>query len=349
MINQNNLFAIVSGKACKFPMKSIAVNKIENQMGLVPTMTSSRNGSNVKISVKLFQDSMTSTNQTSYDDFITFLKENKVKELLKMTDTYKVFVDYVVYDGTMKIIEEGIKIHDMDAYNIIRLLPVDVNNIPEHKFGKEMKGVVPFRYTPVHSLGILTTAEHPRYFRIKSISVMAEVDHPTTSDYKSKLNQTLIDTTISPWSPTISDIRNEMVEIFRSNAMTSSVIDLGTSYTTLTELEISVSVLDGLFIPYTEEGIDLVLKENAGSEGEGGEVKPPTPPCPPCEEDKFFAAYERCNKNDADAGIVVSDKDFDEGHYTGKAFKYSDVVKNIPDIQIGEYVEYIESLVIMNI
>ena len=142
-------------------------------------------------------------------------------------------------------------------------------------------------------------------------------------------------------SPTISDVKEKMIEIYNSCGTNLAIIDIGSGYPRSIELDISVT-LDGFIVPYNDVEINKIIDENIGEEG-STPPGPDDPDDPSCDCSEFFSQYERCSENDVEAKVVVADADYDP---EGDCYKYSDVKKDIPDIKVGEYVKYVESLVI---
>lgn len=361
----SKLFKYVGSKLCYFPgiPSACELNKSDVDSLVISGIT---NGSTTKISVNLYDSEVTAnaSNADLYESLKREIAEDRVTKITKMSNTFKIFVDCVIYDAKKKVIEEGIKIHNISASDIVRLLNVDNVNHCEYVHEKLFSIIVPFHY-PVVRTGITQERKVPKYIRIRNVSIMADYSASENSNGIKKLNQTLLDHTISPISPTIEKAKENLVEIFSSYAFDLGVIYLEKNVTTI-ELDIKVEL--GGFVNVYDGGIELesVLEENAEileeeskppvidpdnpDDGTEDPNEPENPDDGDSVEDGFyFESYERCSENYAKAGRVISDEDYASNTYTELVYAYSDVKEDIPDIQIGEYVKYVESITILNL
>lgn len=340
----SNLYAWVDQKACQFPNIDPIVELDPISCGDLPMVSSINRGDTATVTINLKGTNGLKTNGEYYEDFLKHLKEEKVTKLTRMAGKFKIFVDAVVYDENRRVIEEGIKIHNIDSDDAIRILDVDSTNSCQYVKTKIFRTVVQYSY-PVIRTGVIGERKAPRYIRIRGVSIMAEISKARNTNGIARLNQTLLDTTISPISPTIEQAKGCMVELFNSYGYRFGIIDLVNPPRAI-DLSIAV-ILEGFTYPYNEKEIIDIIRENGGGK--------PTPPDPdpdpeepecPCEPDEFFAEYVRCQANDPLAGKVISDEDFAAGNYTGRAYALSTVQKDIPNITIGEFVKYEETLVL---
>lgn len=348
------VYAWADSKACKFPSVDL-ITELDQTFGEEPTVSAVRDLNTTTITVNLLDNKTGMTNQEYYEEFLNTLIEKKVTDLTYVKNNFKIFVDTVIYDAKRQVIDEGIKIHNIDAKNVARLLAVDRNSdcqyIPQKKFSLH----IPYTF-PVYRTGITSERKSPRYIRIRNISIFAEINQSNSNGIK-KLNQTLLDQTISPVSPTIQAAKEDMVEIYNSCNVNLGVIDLITSPRTI-DLNIEIA-LEGFVYAYDEVDIQKILTDNKnqggtvnpdpdpGPDDPDQPVDPDNPDCPcGCDENNYFAQFERCSKDDVHAGIVVNDTEYNSGTHQGLCYAYSQVVKDIPDIKVGEYVKYVESIVI---
>ena len=342
-----NMYAVINDTACQFPIVDQIVEIDRSSVENLSVHSTRSNGS-ISIAYDLFNEVNSDTNRIRYEDFLNFLKEKKVTAMTLMNNTYKIFVDVVIYDASKQVIEEGIKIHEVSAEDMVKLYEVSSTSELQYVFTKKFHTVVPCNVANAHTrtFGINGRQRVPRYVRIRNISIRADYKKPENTNEVVKLNQTLIDTTISRVSPTISDVKEKMIEIYNSCGTNLAIIDIGSGYPRSIELDISVT-LDGFIVPYNDVEINKIIDENIGEEEPEptppGPDDPDDPDNPGCDCSEFFSQYERCSENDVEAKVVVADADYDP---EGDCYKYSDVKKDIPDIKVGEYVKYVESLVI---
>lgn len=362
------LLKYVGSKLCYFPgVPSATELSIGDDGSLV--ISGVTNGSTTTIKVNLYDADViaNSGNAELYEELKRCVRENRVTEMTKMGDTYKVFVDCVIYDAKKKVIEEGIKIHEIKAADCVRLLNVDSNNHCDYVHEKVFQMTLPFHF-PVTKTGIVQQRQVPKYVRIRNITIMGELPSCENSNGIKKLNQTLLDHTISPISPTIASAKENRVEIFNSYAFDMGIIGLEKNVSTI-ELDIKVSL--GGFVNVYDGGIELesIFEEikNIIEEENKPDENPNIPDTPgdsdnsnddgdnssdsdDNEQSFYFEGYERCPENYAKAGLVVSDEDYANNTYSDiLVYPYSDVVEDIADVQIGEYVKYVESIEIFSL
>ena len=358
------LLKYVGSKLCYFPgVPSASELSLVDDGSLV--ISGNTNGSTTTIKVNLYDADVIANadNAELYEDLKRAVRENRVTEMTKMGGTFKIFIDCVIYDAKKKVIEEGIKIHEIKANDCVRLLNVDSNNHCDYVHEKVFQMTLPFHF-PVTRTGIVQQRQVPKYVRIRNIAIMAELPSCENSNGIKKLNQTLLDHTISPVSPTIASAKENRVEIFNSYAFDMGIIALEKNVSTI-ELDIKVSL--GGFVNVYDGGIELnsIFEEiKQLIEDENKPEDKPTIPNDPDDSDNnddnsssgdddeslYFEGYERCSSSYAKAGLVVSDEDYANNTYPDiLVYPYSDVVEDISDIQIGEYVKYVESIMILSL
>ena len=355
------LLKYVGSKLCYFPgVPSASELSLGDDGSLV--ISGNTNGSTTTIKVNLYDADVIANadNAELYENLKRFVRDNRVTEMTKMGNTFKIFVDCVIYDAKKKVIEEGVKIHEVSATDCIRLLNVDSNNHCDYVHEKAIRMTLPFHF-PVTRTGIVQQRQVPKYVRIRNIAIMAELPSCENTNGIKKLNQTLLDHTISPISPTIASAKEDRVEIFNSYAFDLGVIGLEKNVSTI-ELDINISL--GGFVNVYDGGIELntifeeikqLIEEENKPEDNPTTPDNPDDPSDPNDDNNdeggfYYEGYERCPENYAKAGLVVSDEDYANNTYPDiLTYPYSDVVEDISDIQIGEYVKYVESIEIFSL
>lgn len=342
----DKLYFWADGTACAFPITDakLDLDNSENNQEI----TAERSGDTVTVYMTPHQDPIGLPNDKMYEDFLNLVKTNKVKNFTDMTGNYQVFIDAIVYDTNRAVIEEGIKIHTMTAEDMIRILPMDNRNLMEYTIVKNFTLHIPYTYPVVHA-GITKARKTPRYLRVRNIAIYAETDHVGTKDAIKTLNQTLLDHTIAVTSPTLEAATADKIKIYDSGYGVFGMIEFKIPPTTI-DLAIDVTV-DGFMGIYDTTEIDKVMIDNANSDKptnpDTPDPKPNPNPGDDDDDDNFFAQFERCLSNDADAGLVIDNADTSE--HEGLTYKISEVQEDIPDIKVGEYVKWVESLVTFNL
>lgn len=337
----SKVYFLAGDKACVLPPlgNGMCLDPLVN--GNLPRISSITDGDTLTITMNLTNSDSRKTNVKYYEDFTGYIIDNKVTELTALSGKFKMFVDAVIYDASGKIIDEGIRIHNIDSDDGIRILPIVAGNECSYVRVKMFNTTIQYTYNRIVS-GIVSNAKVPRYMRIRGLSIMAEKGTPNPNGV-CILNSTLIDQTLSPISPSIQKATEEMVEIFNSYGTDLGVIDMLRAPRSV-DLCINLSI-EGFVDVYDSTEIDSLITLNGGTTPTPPPV--PTTPCNPddCGCSNFFAVYVYCDSDDPKAGVIVSDDDYTNNNYTGLAYKLSDVLKDIPTAKVGEYVRYDQSIV----
>lgn len=336
-------------RICYLPMVD---NKLEVTRAITedeePLISAVKINDTMTIKVNVDGTTESGTNMTLYDELIQKIKTEKIILLTQLTNRFKIFVDVAIYDSKKVAIEEGVKIHDITAEDEIQLHSVDENNDLAYNIVKTFKITLPYAYPPVRT-GITSERRAPKYIRIRNIAIYAETTNANTNLIR-KLSQTLLDTTISTVSPTIMQAKEEMVEIYNSSDLNFSVIQLSGSPRSI-DLELKVAI-DGFVIPYDDTTIINLINDNIENYDKNHDGIPDDEqyidPEDPDEDDddNYFEYWVLCSSLDPKRQLVVADDDYDETATDPVQAKYSDVVVDLPNVTVGEWVRLERTLII---
>ena len=131
------VYAWADSKACKFPSVD-TVFELNQDSGEQPVISAIRNLDTTTVTINVLGNKLNTGNAEYYEEFLNTLSSENVTEITNVKNTYKIFIDAVIYDAKRSILEEGIKIHNIDASDTVRLLEVDRNGnceyIPQKRF-----------------------------------------------------------------------------------------------------------------------------------------------------------------------------------------------------------------------
>lgn len=338
--------------ALQFPISKTQPKLIADDFGDLPIVSSVRDMNTVNIKVSATSNLEYTKNQTLFEKFLLNITTENVKVITKMTNKFKVFVDFVIYDENRNIVEEGVKIHQIDCISdTVRLFDADSDNIcnyiNEKQFSANISLLSPGCQQNVNTRGILLKSPI-KFLRIRQVMIGAQIEQSSTPNGVAAINRTIMDKVIHYTSPTIDDIKDECVIIYNSYASSFGTIDFGMA-PRMVNLELYISVSG--FLSVSKDGekkiSDALYKNNHPDEPDIPDV--PDTPNVPDEPSEYFSQFERCSEDNPKAGKVISDIEYDEGQYEGRCYPYSKVVLDISDINIGEYVEYVESLILSSL
>lgn len=343
----NKLYTLNGTKLYQYPTNS-ETNQMVGPWDVAnsASVTATKNVATTVIEVDVASSSTRNpiSNQSLFDELISCLKKQKISEMVKMTNNYKVFLTLTIYDANKKVLEDGIRIHPLEASDVYIVGSIDKDNDINCIKGKKFSIHLPIMF-PKTSIGVVRTdSRAPKYVRIKGIEVMAVKDDENSTEVIKSLNQTILDRSLPQNSPSLSAVEENMVRLWSSyqDGVSFNVVSLTNSPLSL-DLRINI-LLAGYTEVYDDSIITTILEKNEKETATPGSPDNPITPKPG--DNDFFSQYERHESTYPGAGIVVADEDYSETIKVKNCFRYSDVVEDIPDIQVGEYVAYVESLVI---
>lgn len=338
-----------------FPPSSFCTELNSDDFGDLPMVSMSSDRNRVDINISISNNISYVNNGTWTAKFLDNITTQKAESLVKMTNFFKLFVDFAIYDEKKNIIEEGVKIHPIDDIkDAIRIFSVDDNNQCNYIREKYVKTQIDL-YGPgepcpsnLRQIGSILTKPSIKYIRIRRIMIGVNMVPESGPKGIYHLNKTIIDKTIHPISPTTDDIKNQFIMIYDSAGSSFNPINVGDNARTVS-LSIKVSIA-GFFevTKTTEKLINDIIYRNVHGEDPDEPDNPVNPP-EPGTSGEYFSQFERCDRDNPKAGLVISDIDYEEGNYEGLCYPYSKVIQDISDIEIGEYVEYVESLAILSL
>ena len=298
----------------------------------------------------------TKSNAEMYKEFEQFLRDKKITEIPIIQNTYKVFIDYSIFDDGKEIDHSAI-IRPIDPLDKVYLLGVATNNELVYRRVKTFNPKIDFKTGTQCPFGIIHNATKRYSLKINNI-VIFEDFNPVAS-----VNNSVYDMPYAIDSMTIQASVHGMMQIFSTEA---EGIDIAPADLTFVPRFVSVSleiILANYIVAYDHNTIEQILIENIENKYGPDDSDPDVPEDPENpgiiipDEDKrpdadgdytpdkngYFAYYERCKETTPKALLVVEDLTPDQYYDISYMIKKSKVIKDIEDIEAGEYVIYRES------
>lgn len=329
---------------------------------------------NVFINTLKTPSGQTLSNREMYEQMVRFIKDKLITEIPLIQNTYKVYIDYSVFEGGREVDHSAV-IRPVTPEDSAILLGVTTNNETVYRRVKHFKPRVEFSLKNALPYGIMAAPRTSYMFRINSLCIFQDFSkrpemHPST--YCNAY-------TIHPSSQTIQHGVESMTMIYSSSdeGIVFNPVETGFSPRRI-QVMIDIILADYI-VAYNDEEINQILDENM-------EIKykkeHPVPPCPhhphphprpfppgprpdpenpdehmfPEEErnvpadgdftpsaEGYFDYYERARKTTPNSLLVVEDSISDSIYEPITMIKKSLVIKDIPDVQVGDYVIYRES------
>lgn len=299
--------------------------------------------SRVNIKIRTNDEKVPTSNDKRYNIYAEHLKNDKIEVVSEILNEYKIQIDFALFDESMNLVDEGIKFYRANADDLIEVSPIKIDNRMTYNISKEINGLFQFHgqgmmprsmgVTPSMMIGVKGTG---RYLQINSISILGKLAAGKNEDAL-KLHPTLNGMTFKPTSATITSIKENMIELYKTPSGMFNIIDLGLEPY---RIDLSVSVIiDSFLTPYNTDEIDSIIQWNIENIGEStdddddfdiGEDG--------VERSDLDISFSRCNMSNPQALQVVKNDIPDESYDQTKMVKLKYVLKTLPDARIGDVV-----------
>lgn len=286
-----------------------------------------------------------------------FLKEKGITEIKPIQNYFKVLIDYSAYEDG-KEIEHSSVVRPVKAEDKVILLGVATNDELVYRRVKNFKGGVDFRLKSALPHGIMETPKKNYVLKVNNICLFQDFNaekeiHKSCYENAYNVNATLIQHSLDDMKMVYST-EGEGIEL---QAIVSNYIPRCLSI----NLDI---VLADYIVVYNDEEINKILIDNIEHKYHPEDHEPVVPSgdddppilipdhidpheradgryCP--DRDGYFSYYERCTERTPHALLVVENAISDGYYDTTKMIKKRMVIRDIPDIEVGDYVIFREA------
>lgn len=315
------------------------------------------------------------------NEMVDFIKKNKVKEMKTLYNFYKIYIDYAVYENG-KMVDHSAVIKPITPEDKAVILGVGKNNECVYRRVKAFEHTISFSIRNTLPYGIISRQKGNYQLKIFSIALFEDKNyvsddcHCSEYDHGYQVPSLSINTSIADMPMVYSSEKEKMefepiclsfiprkvnikLSLILANLIT--VYDRNTIDTILTTNNGGKNPYDGTTPETPDSGSTGGNTGTGGSTGgtTGGETGGDKNPSKVVvdeegsivadgisepDEDGWMDYYERCRKTTPHAlTVVANDAPKDTFDHT-TMIRQKNVIKDIPDIQVGECVVYRESI-----
>ena len=299
------------------------------------------------------------SNSEMCNDMIDLLRRKCITEIKDIQNFFKIYIDYSMFEEGREI-EHSAIVRPMEPIDKIVPLGVATNNECVYRRVKCFNPTVDFRIRNSLPHGIMMSQKNNYVFKINAIAIFQDFSRTT------EVHNSSYEVSYPLGAVNLQSNLNNMALIYSSE---DEGIDIQEMSINFTPRKISLSfdiVMADYIVVYDNATIEAVLEENmeskyppiitppdieGGGSDEGGSLIPIPDENVPADgdytpdEDGYFDYYELCQETTPNALQVVEDDIPDSRYNPNKMIKLSMVLKDIPDVTVGEYVIRRESFI----
>lgn len=299
----------------------------------------------------------TKSNMELYTELVDYLKTQKITEIKEIQNFFKIYVDYSAFEDGREI-EHSAVIRPIQPLDKAVMLGVATNNECVYRRVKTFTPNIEFKLRNSLPHGIMSKPKTDYKLKIHNIAIFQDFSR------EPEVHESTYDVAYSIGSSTISSSLENMKMIYSTENNGIDIQEIGLSFM---PRNISIDmdiVLADYIVAYNDNDINKILIENIEAKYpvEDDDIEVPENPENPDimipdvdpnqtadgryepDKDGYFSYYEKCTETTPDALLVVEDL-IPDGYYdTSVMIRISKVIKDIDDIQVGDYVVFRESL-----
>jgi hypothetical protein len=308
------------------------------------------------VNINTLETTARKTNKELYEEMVAMLKKCKVTNIKTIQNFFKIYMDYTVYEGN-KEIEHSAVIKPITAEDMLFPLGVATNSECVYRRVKTFTPSVEFRLRSQMPMGIMSTKREKYTFKFNNVCIFQDFTMQET-------HNSIYETPYSIGSDTLNHGLENMVMIYSSSnegleiqpvrldfsprSMTVKFdITLCNFIVAYNDQDINKILLDNInekYCPDKEEDIYIPpTQEDEGTLFPEPENKPESDGIYNPDHNGFYGYYQRCRETTPNGLLVVEDLIPDNVYDVNTMIKQEMVTKDIPDIEIGEYVLYVNA------
>ena len=310
------------------------------------------------IELSTMETSGIKSNGQKFNDLKEYLVNRKITQIYNIYNRFKIAIDYSLTNGVCEL-SRNIIIKDMIPDDSAILLGVGTNSELVYRRAKDLKTQIDFGITIPVPLGI--TSPGTKGYRLQIHDISFYVD---SQPYLGNVHNSIYETPCgcSANKTTVSQNLKDFVLLYSTSVEGLRIQDLKISFM---PRKVSLNVLltyAGLIVTYDDAEINKIIEDNIKHKYQphhdpdtepvdpDGIVIPDSDYLPDADGSTrpdrhgWYDYWERCNQTTPYARLVVEDLTPDSVYDQKKMVKIKKIIKDIPDIQIGEYVHYMEAI-----
>ena len=300
----------------------------------------------------------TKSNKEMYNEMVEYLKTQKVTDIPVLPNFYVLYVDYSIFDGN-KEIEHSCCIRPVGPEDKIYPLGVATNNETVYRRVKDLHQTIEIRTRVPIPHGISMRPSTRKSYGLKINNIIVYLDSYGDKDRHESTYE-------NPYGGNTSTLLGKLDTLKPIFSTDSEGLDFDISSVTFMPRVITMDIeviLGNIIVAYTSNEVDKIIQDNLndkydediptdpGEEGGDEGTLIPDPETRPSadgsedpDDDGWFDYYERCTSTNPNRLLVVEDELSDAYYKEDEMVRQKDVIEDIPDIEIGEYVIYNEAM-----
>ena len=302
------------------------------------------------------------TNAEKYKALVEYLKKMEVTELNAISDKYQIYLDYSIYNDGCEL-THSVVIKPITAKDAAILLGVATNNELVYRRVKVFEQRLAFGINSPLPMGIMDCEKKNYVFKINDITIYQDMSTLTDEN----LHNSIYDCSLMACGcrhTTVQDSLIGYMPVFSTSASGMCICDIEINFVPR-KIYIDLKFVNGDYtVAYDDSEIHDIIQDNidkkyhptpdpdpSGSSEEGhcphhhkhGSDRLPdadgdeTP-----DKDGYYNYYERCLSTNPGAYLVVEDLISPKSFNPKTMIRKKKVLRDIPDILIGEYVHFVE-------
>lgn len=319
-----------------------------------------------RLTQEIVINTMTATgiksNKELYCRMIKHLKKAKITDVPVLPNFFKMYVDYTIFDGEREV-DHSCVIKPVGPADKILPLGVATNNETVYRRVKELHQTVEFRTRVPVPVGITQRGTCKGRYSMKINNIIVYLDTYADKDR----HESTYENPYGGNSSTLMGSLDTLLPIFSTDSEGYDFDRTSVSFLPrVLRIDINV-ILTNFIVAYTGDEVDKIIQDNIEYKYEGKDPDIDTGDKPGCgcdegtlipdpstrpgadgkedpDEDAWFDYYERCTATNPNGLLVVENAMSDAIFKEDKMVRQKDVIKDIPDIKVGEHVIYCEAI-----
>lgn len=301
------------------------------------------------------------TNGEMYDELVKYLKDNQVTQIDTIQPRFKIYLDYSIYKNNCEC-DHNIVIRDLNPTDAAVLLGVGKNNECVYRRVKNFNPKVEFNINNALPLGIMKSASTNYKFKINDVSIYQDLSVIPNTIHNSIYNTSYCGCVEGG---TIIDSLSNYAVIYSTAQEGIIISDIDLNFVPRKIIVDLKFCMASLIVAFDDSNINAIIQENVDKkynvnpdpDGTNDNDRPggnqsmldendghvPADGSEVPNEDGWFDYYELCTSKHPGALLVVEDLISDRVYDATKMIKRRTVIKDIPNVNIGDYVRYVEA------
>lgn len=301
------------------------------------------------------------SNKELYCRMIKHLKKSCITDIPVLPNFFKLYLDYTIYDGDREV-DHSCIIRPVGPEDKILPLGVATNNETVYRRVKELHETIEIRTRVPVPVGITRKGSCKGKYSLKINNIIVYLDTYGERDRHESTYE-------NPYGGNTSTMLGSLDTLLPIFSTDSEGYDFDITSVGFLPRVIKIDldvILSNLIVAYTGDEVEKIIQDNlsqkydkkdpeidtgdgCGCGCEGTLIPDPgTRPGADGKEDPdadgWYDYYERCTSTNPNRLLVVENSMKDSMFKEDKMVRQKDVIKDIPDIEVGEYVMYCEAM-----